>query len=51
VSGNDPFFGPDFEPFSMGVDRNSQAYVLFVDIDLGVLGGPALERVISRSPA
>jgi hypothetical protein len=31
VSGNDPTFGPDFEPFSMGVDRNSQAYVLFVD--------------------
>jgi hypothetical protein len=31
-------FAPDYEPFSMGVDRNANAYVLYVD---QVLGSPS----------
>jgi hypothetical protein len=39
-TGSDPNnpFSSDFEPFSMGVDRNANAYVLYVD---QVLGSPS----------
>ncbi|MFT3698936.1 MAG: hypothetical protein QM831_37660 [Kofleriaceae bacterium] len=40
---NDPF-NPDYQPFSMGVDRNANAYVLFVDQN-GVDATPKLFKV------